>query len=73
MPDVGTYENRNMYLTRKYKLRDSVNVENRTMDVIMPSDIYIERRYSLKGRMIRVFFIVLRYARCRMRKIRVTV
>jgi hypothetical protein len=40
----------------------------------MPSDIYMERRYSLKERMIRVcFFIILRYARCWMRKIRVTV
>jgi len=39
----------------RYLLCDSVNVENRTMDVITQSDIYMERRYSLKGRMIRVF------------------
>jgi len=44
-----------MTSTVRYSLRDSVNVENWTMDVITPSDIYMEGRYSLKGRMIRVF------------------
>ena len=29
-----------------------VNVENRTMDVITPYDIYMERRYSLTFRLL---------------------
>jgi len=59
-----------LFLLRKIKSKVAIMEQN----VIRPSDIYIERRYSLKGRMMRVcFFILLRYARGRMRKIRVTV